>query len=94
MKHVNSLAEFREAKDTMFNTRVDSDFINSLANACHWLPVWGFQPLLDEVQKVSCKASDILRKRSDIVEGRCDPEDGLLGHGVSIQIFVYVVNVA
>ena len=52
----------------MFNARVDSDFINSFANGCHWLPVWGFQPLLDEVQKVSCKASDILWKRSDIVE--------------------------
>jgi hypothetical protein len=78
----------------MFNARVDSDFINSSANACHRLPVWGFQPLLDEVQKVSCKASGILRKRSDIVERRCDPEDGFLGHEGSIQILVYFVNVA
>jgi len=68
VKHVDPFAELREIKDTMFNARVDSDFINSFANGCHWLPVWGFQPLLDEVQKVSCKASDILWKRSDIVE--------------------------
>jgi hypothetical protein len=72
----------------MFYTRVDSDFINPLANTCHWLPVWGFQPLLDEVQKVPSKASDILRKRSDIVERRCDPEDWFFDHGVRIQIFV------
>jgi hypothetical protein len=52
----------------MFNASVDSDLINSLANACHRLPVRGFQSLLDEVQKVSRKASDILRERSDIVE--------------------------
>jgi hypothetical protein len=43
---------------------------------------------------VTCKAPGILRKRSDIVERRCDPEDWFLGHGVSIQIFVYIVNVA
>jgi len=68
VKHVNSLAELHEVKDTMFNVRVDTDFIYSSAYACHLLPVWGFQPLLDEVQKVPCKASDILRERSDIVE--------------------------
>ena len=93
MKHVDPLAELREIKDTMFNARVYPDFINSLANACHWLPVWGFQSLLDDVQKVPSKASDILRKRSDIVERRCDPEDGFFRHEGSIQIFVYVVNV-
>jgi hypothetical protein len=93
VKHVDSLAELREVKDTMFNTRVDSDFINPLANTCHRLPVWGFQPLLDEVQKVPSKASDILRKRSDIVERRSGPEDGFFRHEGSIQIFVYVVNV-
>jgi len=57
----------------MFNVRVDTDFINSSAYACHLLPVWGFQPLLDEVQEVSCKASSIHRKRSDVVERRSDP---------------------
>ena len=88
MKHVDPLAELREIKDTMFNARVDSDFINPLANTCHWLPVWGFQPLLDEVQKVPSKAPDILRERSDIDERRSDPEDGFLGHEVIIQIFV------
>jgi hypothetical protein len=88
VKHVDPLAELREIKDTMFNARVDSDFINSLANACHWLPVWGFQPLLDDVQKVPCKAPSILRKRSDIVERRGDPEDWFIDHGESIQIFV------
>jgi hypothetical protein len=93
VKHVDPLAELREIKDTMFNARVYPDFINSLANACHWLPVWGFQPLLDDVQKVPSKASDILRKRSDIVERRSDPEDGFFRHEGSIQIFVYVVNV-
>jgi len=88
MKHVDPLAEFREVKDTMFNTRVDSDFINSSAYACHWLPVWRFQPLLDEVQEVSCKATSIHRKRSDVVERRSDPEDWFIDHGVSIQLFV------
>jgi len=68
VKHIDPLAELREVKDTMFNARVYPDFINSSANACHWLPVRGFQPLLDEVQKVPRKASDILRERSDIVE--------------------------
>jgi hypothetical protein len=57
----------------MFNARVNADFINSSAYACHLLPVWGFQPLLDEVQEVSCKASSIHRKRSDVVERRSDP---------------------
>jgi hypothetical protein len=57
----------------MFNARVDTDFINSSAYACHLLPVWGFQPLLDEVKEVSCKASSIHRKRSDVVERRSDP---------------------
>ncbi len=76
----------------MFNARVDSDLINSLANACHRFPIRGFQPLLDEVQEVSCKAPGILRKRSDIVERRCDPEYGFLVHEGSIQIFIYGVN--
>jgi hypothetical protein len=57
----------------MFDARVDTDFINSSAYACHLLPVWGFQPLLDEVKEVSCKASSIHRKRSDVVERRSDP---------------------
>jgi len=78
----------------MFNARVDSDFINSLANACHRFPIRRFQPLLDEMQKVSCKASGILRKRSDIIERRCDPEDGFFGYEGSIQIFIYGVNAA
>jgi len=73
VKHVNSLAELHEVKDTMFNVRVDTDFINSSPYAWHLLPVWGFQPLLDEVQEVSCKASSIHRKGSDIVERRSDP---------------------
>ena len=46
----------------MFNARVDSDFINSLANAWHRFPIRRIQPLLDEMQEVSCKASGILRK--------------------------------
>jgi hypothetical protein len=73
VKHVDPLAELREVKDTMFNARVDTDFINSSAYACHLLPVCGFQPLLDEVKEVSCKASSIHRKRSDVVERRSDP---------------------
>jgi hypothetical protein len=73
VKHVDPLAELREIKDTMFNARVNPDFINSLAYACHRLPIRGFQPLLDEVQEVSCEASSIHRKRSDVVERRSDP---------------------
>ena len=49
VKHVNSLAELREVKDAMLNARVDTDFINTLANGCHRLPVLRFQTLLDEV---------------------------------------------
>ena len=91
MKHVDPLAELREIKDTMFNARVDSDFINSLANACHWLPVWGFQPLLDEVQEVSCKASSIIRKRPDVVERGSDPKDGFFRHG-AVYKYLYILS--
>jgi hypothetical protein len=78
----------------MFNTRVDSNFINSLANARHRFRIRRFQPLLKEMQEVSDKSSGILRKRSDIVERRSYPEDWFLGHWGSIQLFVYIVNVA
>jgi len=46
------------------------------------------------MQEVSCKTSGILRKRSDIIERRCDPEDGFLGHEKNIQLFIYGVNAA
>ena len=77
MKHVDSLAELREVKDTMFNAHVESNFINPLADGHHRFQVRRLQSLLEEVQKVSCNASGILRKRSDVLKRRCDPEDGV-----------------
>ena len=40
------------------------------------------------------KATYVLRECTDIVERRSNPEDGFFRHEGSIQIIVYVVNVA
>jgi hypothetical protein len=43
---------------------------------------------------MSSHASCVFRKGTEIVERRSDPEDGIILHEGSIQIFVYGVNVA
>lgn len=68
MEHINPLSEFRYVKDTVLNARMDTNLINSRANACHRLPVGGLQPMLDEMETVPRMASRILRECSYVFE--------------------------
>jgi len=94
MKHVYSFAELGYVKHSMFNSRVDPDLVNSGANTPYWLPIWWFQTQLNKMQAMSNHTTCVFRKGTEIVERRSDPEDGFFIHECSIQLLVYVVNVA
>jgi len=91
MEHVNPLTEFRDVEHPVFDACVNANLEDSWPNARHRFPIVGFQPLLDEVQEVSCKASSIIRKRPDVVERGSDPKDGFFRREAAYK-YLYILS--
>ncbi len=72
----------------MFALCVDTNFLNSWADAGHRFPVIGFEPPLDPPQLEPDNPADVRRKRPYVSAGRCEPDEGLVGHRLNIQVFI------
>jgi hypothetical protein len=92
MKHVDCLAELCYVKNAVFDSRVNPDFGDPQANACHRLPIGWLQPLLDKAKMLPCEPSRIFRKRPDVIERGSGPDNGFFGHN-AIYKTLYVLSI-
>lgn len=93
MKHVDSLAELGDIKDTVFDSGMNPYFGYPLADTWHRLPIDRFQSLLYKTKALSRNASRIFRKRPDIIERSSGPYDGFLGHDAVYKILYLLSNI-
>ena len=92
VQDINAFCKLRNIQDPMFALCVDTNFLDSRANAGHWFPVIGFEPPLHPPQLEADNPADIRRKRPHVSARRCEPDEGLVCHRWNIQVFIYVVN--
>jgi len=91
VKHVDALREFRNIEDSMFESGVDTNLPNTGSNGGHRLPVVRFKPLLDTPQLEPRDPPCVRRKSFEIVPGRSEPKQRLVGHG-SICKYWYTLS--
>jgi hypothetical protein len=82
--HVNSLYKFSNIENTMFGSGVDPNLLNTWSHAAHRFPIVGFKPLLDPPQLEPRNALCVGRKSFEIVPGRSEPKQRLVGHDSNI----------
>lgn len=89
MDDVDSLLMFRDVEDSVFDTGVDTDLVDTRAHERHRLPVIRHQTLLNAPQLVASLSSGVLRKSAKVIERRPKPTERLLKHD-GVYTFLYV----
>jgi hypothetical protein len=91
VEHVDALREFGHIEDSMFESSVDADFLNSGSHRGHRLPVVRFKPLLDAPQLEPGNSARIRRKSLEVAPRRSEPKQRLIRHG-SICEYWYILS--
>jgi len=91
VEHIDSLGEFGDVQNAMFQGRVHTNFTDARANSGYRLPIKRLQALLDRPELETDQSSSVPRERAHVGPGRAQPFERLLSHGVICK-YSYIVS--
>jgi hypothetical protein len=94
VEDIDTLVKFAQVKNPKGIARLDTDFIDTLANTWHRFKITRLLPSLDRPQFKSHLAPRLIRKITQIMERRPDPDDGFLDHALHAKLGIHDLELA
>jgi hypothetical protein len=94
VEYIDTLVKFSQVENAKRITRPDTDFMDTRTNSRHRFKIARLFPSLDRPQFKSHLAPRLIRKITQIMERRPDPDDGFLDHALHAKLGIHDLELA